>query len=124
MDTTENEKQDLLEDNEKPVKLTKDLLNQYRDFLTRRGCGKQTISMYFCYLNRLYDFLPGEKELSDENISQWMVSLKEQGYSDRTINMHISAVNGLMKFYGRRNVTVSIVTVPRTVDLPELTREE
>ncbi len=124
MEATIRETKDVQINNEGYVKLTKDLLNQYRDYLTSRGCGKQTISMYFCYLNRLYVFLHGNRELTDENIRRWMVSLKENGYSDRTINMHISAVNGLMRFCGHRNVTVSVITVARNTDLPGLSREE
>ncbi len=109
---------------DKPVKLTKELISQYRDSLQARGCRKQTISMYLCYLNRLYAFLPKGKELTDENIRQWVTDLKKEGYSDRTINLHISSINGLLRFCGLRKVPVSMVSVPRDTEMPELTRDE
>ncbi len=106
------------------IKLTKELMNRYRKSLEDRGCGKQTISMYFCYLNRLYDYLQGDKVITDEVLKQWVDSLKEEGYSDRTINMHISSVNGLLRFCGRNSVPVSVLSVHRREALPELTRKE
>ncbi len=106
------------------VKLTKELINQYRKSLEDRGCGQQTISMYFCYLNRLYDFLQGDKEITDENLNQWVASLKEEGLSDRTVNMHITSVNGLLRFCGRKDTPLSVISVHRREKLPELTRDE
>ncbi len=111
-------------DVDKPLKLTKKLMNQYRESLVMRGYGKQTISMYSCYLNRLYAFLPGEKELTDENLKQWVKSLKDQGYSDRTVNQHIFSVNGLLRFCGEKSAAVSVISVPRSADTSELTRDE
>ncbi len=109
---------------EKPVKLTKRLMNQYRESLISEGLGKQTISMYFCYLNRLYGFLKGDREITEEGLDLWVSSLKEKGFSDRTINLHISSVNGLLRFCGQDRSRVSVITVPRSAKLPELTRAE
>ncbi len=106
------------------VKLTKELINQYRKSLEDRGCGQQTISMYFCYLNRLYDFLQGDKEITDESLNQWVATLKKEGLSDRTINMHISSVNGLLRFYGCKDTPVSVLSVHRREKWKELTRNE
>ncbi len=107
-----------------PVKLTKTLMNQYRDSLINRGCEQQTIAMYFCYLNRLYAFLQGDRELSDENLKRWIESLKHKGYSNRTINMHISSVNGLLRFCGCKSMPVSVISVPQDAGLSELSRDE
>ncbi len=109
---------------DQPIKLTKRLMNQYRESLVTRRCEKQTINMYFCYLNRLYAFLQGDKELSDENLKRWIESLKHKGYSNRTINMHISSVNGLLRFCGHKKAPVSVVSAPQNADMSELTRDE
>ncbi len=109
---------------DQPVKLTEKLMNQYRESLVTRGCGQQTISIYFCYLNRLYDYLPGDKEITEESLKQWVAYLKEEGFSDRTINMHISAINGLLRFCGRKDTPMSVLAVHRREKLPELTRDE
>ncbi len=109
---------------DKPVKLTKELINQYQESLIMRGYEKQTISMYLCYLNQLYTFLPGERELTDENIGQWVTRLKKEGYSDRTINMHITSINGLLRFCGCKKVPISVISVPRKAEISELTRDE
>ncbi len=106
------------------VRLTKTLINQYRKSLEDRACAQQTISMYFCYLNRLYDFLPGDREITDESLKQWVRYLKEEGYSDRTINMHISAVNGFLRFCGDTDAPVSVIAVHRRSEMPELSRDE
>ncbi len=106
------------------VELTKELINQYRKSLEDRGCGQQTISMYFCYLNRLYDFLQGNKEITDKSLNQWVAFLKEKGFSDRTINMHISSVNGLLRFCGCNDTPLSVLYVHRREKGKELTRNE
>lgn len=107
-----------------PLKMTKALLEEYRIYLINRGCEAQTISMYFCYLKRLYAFLPKEKELTEENLKGWVEALQNKGYSDRTINMHISSVNGLLRFCGHKIMHISVTVTPCTADMPELTREE
>ncbi len=107
-----------------PLKMTKTLLDEYRIYLRNRECETQTISMYGCYLNRLYSFLPEEKEITDEILDQWIASLKEEGYSDRTINMHISSINGLLRFCGHRNMHLPVTPDPCGADMPELSREE
>ncbi len=123
MDTTVTKKLETSKD-DKPVELTNDLMKQYRESLIMRGCEKQTISMYLCYLNRLYAFLPEGKELTDENIRQWVTHLKKEGYSDRTINLHISSINGLLRFCRHKKVPISVISVPRDAEVPELTRDE
>ncbi len=107
-----------------PIKLARELINQYRESLEDRGYGQQTVSMYFCYLNRLYDFLPGDKEITDESLQQWVKHLKEEGLSDRTINLHITSVNGLLRFCGYNDTSVSVISVRRREKLSELTRDE
>ncbi len=109
---------------ENAITLTKTLMDQYRESLVNRGYGQQTISMYFCYLNRLYDFLPGEKKLTDENLAQWAASLKAEGLSDKTVRMHISAVNGLLRFCGQKSMPTAVVPASQEEELPELTRDE
>jgi len=111
-------------ENDQPVRLTKSLIERYRQSLSIRGCKQQTIRMYICYLNKLYSFLQTGKQLTNENLSQWVESLKLEGYSDRTINLHISAVNGLLRFCGHRSLPSSVITYPRDADFPKLTREE
>ncbi len=123
MDTSTT-KSNATDESGRPIKLTKTLINQYRQSLINRDCGQQTISMYLCYLNRLYEFLQGDKEITVESLKQWEISLKEEGLSDRTINMHISSVNGLLRFCGRKDVSVSVIPVERREKLPELTRDE
>ncbi len=106
------------------LKLTRTLIDQYQDSLLSRGCKKQTINMYLCYLNRLYDYLQEDRHLTDENLKNWIVSLQEKGFSERTVNLHISSVNGLLKYCGQKKVSVALMSVPREAELPELTREE
>ncbi len=107
-----------------PIKLTKTLMNQYRESLENRGCKQQTINMYFCYLNKLYAFLPDTKELTDENLKDWIDDLNRYGYSDRTMNLYLSSVNGLMRFCGHKNVPVSVTSTSQKALMPELTRDE
>ncbi len=106
------------------VKLTKELINQYRKSMEDKGFGQQTISMYSCYLNRLYDCLQEDKEITEDSLKQWVEYLKEEGFSDRTINMHISSVNGLLRFCGFNGAPVSVLSVHRREKWKELTRDE
>ncbi len=118
------EKEQGLSKGTEPVKITKTLLNQYRDSLLSRACKQQTINMYLCYLNQLYAFLPEDKELTNERLRQWVEDLRGKGYSDRTINFHISSVNGLLRYCGRKKAPASVISTPKDADLPELNRDE
>ncbi len=111
-------------DHKRPIKLTKELLDQYREHLMNRGCKKQTITMYLYSLNRLYQFLQGEKQLTEKNLRQWVRSLRAQGYSDRTMNFYISSVNGLLRFCGRDDMTGHLISVSGEAESSGLTREE
>ncbi len=107
-----------------PVRLTKKLINEYRDSLVSRGCKEQTVNMYYCYLNKLYHFLPESKELTEANLTEWVNDLYDKGLSDRTVNLYLSSANGLLKYCGKKKVPMSSISAPRDAELPELTRDE
>ncbi len=106
------------------VRLTRKLINEYRDSLVSRGCKEQTVNMYYCYLNKLYDFLPTSKELTETNLTKWVNELYEKGLSDRTVNLYLSSANGLLKYCGERRVPMSSISAPRDAELPELNWDE
>ncbi len=108
---------------ESPVKLTETLMCQYRESLISRGCRKQTVQLYSCCIRKLSVFLQGEKELTEENLKEWLRYLQEMGYSIRTINLHISSVNGLLRYCGKGKMPAVTLSVSQNTRLPEFTRE-
>ena len=89
-------------------------------------CGRMlgTISSYRHYLGQLYAFLPDNKEIQPDTLLHWRQSLAVQGYTARTINAHLSAANGLLRYFDRQDLQLDSRLQTEKVVQPELTRAE
>ncbi len=104
--------------------LTKELIDQYLVELQANGGKKETVRAYARSLEKLYAFLPEDKEITQDSLRSWKESLIEDGCSDSTVNLRLSSVNSLMKYCGFRKSYLSHTPVARNAKLPEMTRDE
>lgn len=104
--------------------ITKAHMEGYLDALRKAGKQEETVKTYARHLKRLYDFLPEDKRMDRGTLFQWRACMMEQGYAVRTINVSISAANGLMEYLGRRELQLmDQIKQPREPQ-PELTKTE
>ena len=95
-------------------------------FLSSKG-GSWSQNTRQCYLRILREFsqyLDGKGELDPSLLAQWQLDLKNLGYSERSINLHISAVNNYLRWCGRFDLLMRHHQTDNTPSGPELTRQE
>ena len=101
-----------------------DRIDRYLEDLLERGRAKGTINLYRLYLGQLYHFLPADKCIQPDTLGRWRQQLHSQGYTVRTINVHLSAANSFLRFCGRRDLLMDFRLPEQTVETPAATRAE
>lgn len=104
--------------------MTAETVDAYITEMERKGRVAGTIEEYRRNLNQLYAFLSEDKCIYPDTLRQWREALLEQGYSPRTANARISAVNSYLLFCGRRDLQVIRQLEFAECPHPELTRSE
>lgn len=106
------------------VSVSPELVEEYLAFLEENSCAPETIKGYRQKLNRLYQFLPGDKTIRAGTLEAWRDSLAEGGYSASTVNGYAAAANGLMLYCGHRDLLIEKTMRHDGENQPELTRNE
>ena len=107
-----------------PAAITEDAIRGYLAVLSSKGRTRDTIHMYSTRLRSLWEFLPQEKLVYPKTLGEWQASLLQHGYSAETVNIYLSAANGLLDYIGRRDLQLMTrLKAVRGVP-PELTRRE
>ena len=89
----------------------------------KMGRSEETLDKYRRDLMTFYDFLPEDKQLTEQAFTRWRASMKEEGYALRTLNSRSSAVNSFLKYLGRRDLQIG--ALEKSIgDQPQLTRQE
>ena len=99
---------------------------QIEDYVAHRQDEDRTsesIQKYARDLDALYRFLPEEKRIYPETLSQWRGSLLGEGYAPRTVNSMVSVANSFLKWLGHRELQLT-GQLNIAYDQPELTRNE
>ena len=109
---------------EKKEYLTEELIDRFLAYLAERGCSRGSLDTYRRCLAALYDYLPEPRELTAATGAQWREWLREQGFSQRTVNNRASVLNSLLEYLGRRDWQSRDLTAPADDIQPELTRAE
>ncbi len=107
-----------------PLKMTPQLMEQYMNSLKAGGRQKQTIRTYRHSLEELYDFLPADKEIKSDTVAEWKEQLKAEGYSDSTVNIRVTSVNGFLRFCGREELATAHERIEPDDPMPEMSRAE
>ncbi len=106
------------------VVMTDELIEQFLRRMQDKGCKTETIRAYQRSLDELYTFLPEDKKITEKILNYWKVNLREQGFSDSTVNLRVSSVNGLLRFCGAKKTGIIRTTTARSAERPEPSRGE
>ena len=105
------------------LRLTEESLEEYLSSLQQKGCVAGTLAVYRRNIFAFYAMLSESKIVQPGDLARWRQELLTQGYSPRTVNARLSAANGLVAFWGRRDLQSMGVLEADDVQ-PELTRME
>lgn len=105
--------------------MTPELIDAFIEMLREKNRGENSLENYHRILTAVYDWLP-EGKILDENTGikrrRWL--LEEKGFSHRTVNTQMSALNSFLRYLGHRDWQVDeFVRVTDDVQ-PELSRAE
>lgn len=82
--------------------LTADKMEDFLGFRLRDGYSEKTVELNRMQLKSLYNFLADKKEIADDTLSQWRESLRQYGYSAKTINGFVATANFYLAYMGHR----------------------
>ena len=105
------------------VPMTREQIEDYVAHRQGEDRTSESIQKYARDLDALYRFLPEEKRIRPETLSQWRGSLLGEGYAPRTVNSMVSVANSFLKWLGHRELQLT-GQLNIAYDQPELTRNE
>lgn len=105
------------------VPVTREQIEDYVAHRQGEDRTSESIQKYARDLDALYHFLPEEKRIYPETLSQWRGSLLGEGYAPRTVNSMVSVANSFLKWLGHRELQLT-GQLNIAYDQPELTRNE
>lgn len=108
------------------MELTNDMITEFRDYLYEQEKSKATIEKYTRDLNKFYQFLTGEMEVTKEKMICFKQNLVEQ-YKISSVNSILAAVNHFLQYIGLADCKVKQVKVQKQMfrsKEEELTRAE
>lgn len=106
------------------LKLQPEMIDSYFESLRRKGRTQATLQTYRRDLDMLYSYLPEDKRIRRGTLEHWRDDLLEGGYAARTVNVCLSAANGLLEYCGRREFQLQEPLKCGNDVQPELTRAE
>lgn len=109
---------------EKSVKITLALIDQFLEDMHRRGSSRDTLKKYRRDLRAMYGFLPEDKLLTRERFAEWCASLREAGYAERSIASCMAVGNSFLKFLDCTGWRISTRSLKEEPPQPEITRAE
>ena len=104
--------------------LTRSDIDLYLQDVASRGCKQGTLENYRRSLLNFFDWLPEGKQVSREKVYEYQEYLIGK-YTSRTVNMKMTAINGLLGFLDLREYQSTVkASVDDTAIQPELSRNE
>lgn len=96
----------------------------YLDDLASRNATENTVANYRRSLSMFSEWLPEDRLVNEARVNDYQKNLLAK-YTPRTVNMKLTAVNGLLRYLGLRQYqsTANIKVDPIEIR-PELTRNE
>lgn len=113
-----------MDEQERGLKVTESMLEQYLDSLNAQGRREKTLQSYRRHLMRMYRELPESKEISPGTLEEQRQKMVNDGFAVNTINTFTSAVNGFLDYFGHREYQISRTLNSELPLQPELTRNE
>ena len=105
------------------ISLPSDMIAQYLNEQRTKGLAPDTLKSYAAALEKLQEFLEPEDTIYPGTIAAWQKKMQRDGYANSTINAHISAANGLLRFLHRGDLAADLLDWAPS-PTPEITRGE
>ena len=104
--------------------LTPERIGAFLQDLREKGRSPGSLQNYRRILLGLYEYLPEEKLLTSGTWTEWKEWLVDQGFSPRTVNARLSALNSFYLYAGRKAWVQDGFFRGLEAVQPELTRSE
>ncbi|MCD8046064.1 MAG: site-specific integrase [Clostridiales bacterium] len=113
-----------LENKGEGMSLSEKQLEDYINYLGKKGIARESCSTYRNRICRFLDQLPDGWKIKPGSLAKAQEEMLQNGLSASTINGFTTAVNGLLDFCGHRELQVSRLPEDAKKDGPQMTREE
>ena len=82
--------------------ISTETLEAFLTYMSESGHSINSVQTYRQTVTQFYDFLPEEKVIGPDTVSQWQKYMIEQGYANTTNNARLYIINHFMEFLGKR----------------------
>ena len=113
-----------VEDRADQLILSYERIEAFLAWQRERHRAESTIERYRTDLEKLYAWLPEDKNLTRERLTEWKETMQRKGIAVRTINTRLSAANSFLAFAGRRDLQMFNFEKGETENEPILQRQE
>lgn len=109
----------------KPAALTEEAIESYLQSVASQGRTKGTLANYRRSLSKFFQWLPGEKLLSQETVEAYRGHMIEDlHYTPNSINMNLTPINAILAYMGLWNYQVPMASLEKAEYQPEISRSE
>lgn len=106
------------------IHFTDDMILNFLDYLKESDRSDATIQKYAAELKSFYKFLPPEKLLTSDSLSNWRAYQISSDFAPRTINTRIAACNSFLGYLNRAQWQVPAIPLIDESSVSPLSREE
>ncbi|MCM1297070.1 MAG: site-specific integrase [Muribaculaceae bacterium] len=109
-----------------PLQMSPENVERFLEWYRTEQYPPTTLQQYKRNLSLFYRFLPEDKCIRQGAMEQWRDKLLQDGYTPRTVNTKLSAVQQYLEFFGQweYRITERVPFERGPVPHPELTRNE
>ena len=105
------------------AKVTTDIIQEFLRQQQSKNLSPDTLKSYTSALEKLQEFLGPGGVIYPGSIEAWRKKMQQDGYANSTINAHLSAANGLLRYLHRSDLAADMLDWT-TASAPEITRSE
>lgn len=104
--------------------MSRESVDSFFSFLESQGKTRLTIETYRRCVERLFAFLPDDKEIRADTLLRWRETMLAEGAAAGTVNLQVAAANSYLEFAGRREFQLKPVPREKPSETPALTWTE
>ena len=108
-------------DNPIGVAITPEIVQSFLTQQQSKGLSPDTLKSYATALEKLQEFLGPDSTIYPGTIAAWQKKMQQDGYANSTINAHMSAANGLLRYLHRSDLAADMLDWTAAPS-PEITR--
>lgn len=105
------------------ISITPEIVQAFLTQQQSKGLSPDTLKSYATALEKLQEFLGPDSTIYPGTIAAWQKKMQQDGYANSTINAHMSAANGLLRYLHRSDLAADMLDWTAAPS-PEITRGE